>query len=400
MAVPLLTTAYWYAYEARAYGIVLGCCGLALISWQEATRRNNHRFWPVLGLFASLAVALATHTYAFLIFIPLAVGELTRFALHRRVDWVVLCSLCAAASATLISVPLLLVVKQSGGGVSWPASATMLLHTYESLFHPTVPLMVVVIALLYGEYAIYRDALTDAGLSHRHRFEPHEQAALFAFLAVPVFAYLAARLMRVPMMDRYSLVVIVGLACLLGMIVSRKAVIGVLVLSFMTLLVAGDFVVFVGDVSVSEPSSAVPIGTDRAPYREAFNWMSSEENKGLPIVMLDDLDFVPMLYYAPADLVSRLAYLKRPENDVDELMYEELQRCCRAPGKVSTLGEVRSAHNSFLVYSTKRSFRRLDQLAESGATVSLRRMNNDYGLFWVAFPPGALSVVEKPAVMP
>jgi 4-amino-4-deoxy-L-arabinose transferase-like glycosyltransferase len=78
LAFPLITPAYWYAYEARSHGAVLGFCGLALISWQAATSRTNHRLGPVFGLFASMACALATHSYAFLLLIPFAVGELAR----------------------------------------------------------------------------------------------------------------------------------------------------------------------------------------------------------------------------------------------------------------------------------------------------------------------------------
>src|SRR5262249_12067344 len=122
MAVPLLTGAYSYAYEARAYGIVLGCCGLSLISWQEAAPRTSGRFWPLLGLSTSLAVALATHSFAFLIFIPLAIGELTRFARTRRVDAPLLFCLCAPAVTGFITLPLLQAVKRFGGGVTWAAS--------------------------------------------------------------------------------------------------------------------------------------------------------------------------------------------------------------------------------------------------------------------------------------
>jgi hypothetical protein len=165
----------------------------------------------------------------------------------------------------------------------------------------------------------------------------------------------------------------------------------VVVLALMTILVADDFFLFVGDVSISEPSSLVPIGTDRDPYHEAYHWMSSEANKGLPIVLLDDLDFLPMFYYASADLASRLVYLERPKNDVDGLMYEELRRCCNATGRVATLEKILSTNDSFLAYSTKRSHGRLNQLAESGARVSMREINNDYGLFYVDFRPREVS---------
>src|SRR4051794_29976664 len=33
---PAVTDAYYFAYEARPYGLVLGFCGLAMLSWQSA----------------------------------------------------------------------------------------------------------------------------------------------------------------------------------------------------------------------------------------------------------------------------------------------------------------------------------------------------------------------------
>jgi hypothetical protein len=36
MGFPMVTLAYWYAYEARPYALELGFCGVALLCWQGA----------------------------------------------------------------------------------------------------------------------------------------------------------------------------------------------------------------------------------------------------------------------------------------------------------------------------------------------------------------------------
>ena len=36
LLVPLCTNAYYYAHEARAYALVLGCGGLSVLCWQAA----------------------------------------------------------------------------------------------------------------------------------------------------------------------------------------------------------------------------------------------------------------------------------------------------------------------------------------------------------------------------
>jgi hypothetical protein len=96
---PITTPGYWYAYEARSYGLVLGFFGLALISWQAATdqahsecvvrvneqahsecvvrvkeKRSSRRSIPLAGLAVSLIGAALCHGYTFLFFVPFGVG--------------------------------------------------------------------------------------------------------------------------------------------------------------------------------------------------------------------------------------------------------------------------------------------------------------------------------------
>ena len=84
---PLATRAYFYAYEARAYGILLACCGLAVVSWQYAAEHYGSRIWSLIGIFVGLAGGLLIHPTALLMFGPLLLGEMARFAVSRRSDW-------------------------------------------------------------------------------------------------------------------------------------------------------------------------------------------------------------------------------------------------------------------------------------------------------------------------
>src|SRR5262249_48235873 len=86
---PMSTMAYWYAYEARPHAFVLAVCGLSLVCWQAAADRTSGRFWCLLGMGAALFAALLTHSYAFLLFFPLAAGEFWRMVVNRKPDWAV-----------------------------------------------------------------------------------------------------------------------------------------------------------------------------------------------------------------------------------------------------------------------------------------------------------------------
>src|SRR5204863_4848835 len=84
---PIATSAYGYAYEARAYGLVLGFTASALLCWQVAAEGGHRRLLAAVGTGASLIGAVATHYYAVLVVIPLAAGELVRWRQRDRVDW-------------------------------------------------------------------------------------------------------------------------------------------------------------------------------------------------------------------------------------------------------------------------------------------------------------------------
>src|SRR5262249_55484211 len=67
---PMITTAYYYAHEARAYGLELGFAALALVCWQRATESND-RLLPLVGLCLSLLAPISCHYYGVLVVLPL-----------------------------------------------------------------------------------------------------------------------------------------------------------------------------------------------------------------------------------------------------------------------------------------------------------------------------------------
>jgi Dolichyl-phosphate-mannose-protein mannosyltransferase len=389
MAFPLITPAYWYASEARSHGAVLGLCGLALVCWQTATSRSDRRFWPVFGLFASLTCALLTHGYAFLLIIPLTAGELTRSIRGRRVDWTVWSALGASSVVALISLPLLISARSFlGVGVQLPASIATLLNMYDWLFGPTTSLLITILALICADYGTRRRraAVASDRSEPAHGFEWYEWTALFAFLTIPFFMYLAARLSGAPMVGRYGLTVVAGAACLVGMIASKRATIGLIVLAFLSAQVVGDFWYFVRRTTMKEPSSQYTLSTSIEDFKQKYRRIADVAPK-LPIVLVDSLDSPPIFYYASPEIASRLVYLKTEEyEDLVEKSYKALQLCCKAPGRIASLPEILATNNSFLVYSTVPYFSKVERLARGGGKVSVEALGKEYALFLVTYP--------------
>jgi hypothetical protein len=385
MGFPLVTLAYWYAYEARSHGAVLGFCGLALISWQAVTSGSRNRGWAALGLLLALACAVGTHSYAFLLFVPLVAGELVRSFVNRRLDWLVWSTLLAAGAAMLFSLPLVLAVRSSFGvGTVLPASRTLLRQWYTSLFEPAAPIIVIALILVCLDYV--GDRTQTVVSDDIRRFQPHELVAVLAFLTIPCFSYLAARVSGAPMVGRYSLAAVAGLACLVGIAAAKRATIGLITVAALAVLITLQFREFAGNISITEPSSALSLSTSLEAFNQRYQWMSGAGHERIPIVLLDNLDFAPTFRYAPPDVGQRLVYLRVPGADFNSDGYEKLQRCCGAPGRIASLAELRATSDSFLAYGSSKSYYRVHEFAEAGGAVSIKMLGSDAALFLVTYP--------------
>lgn len=95
--VVLLIPAYFdsvlfYAFEARAYAFMLAGFALALLCWQAAERKQS----PLasLGVWLGLAIAIFSHAFAILLFLPFAAGQWLHDRQRRSIDismWLALC---------------------------------------------------------------------------------------------------------------------------------------------------------------------------------------------------------------------------------------------------------------------------------------------------------------------
>ena len=392
MSFPLATTVYLYSFEARAYGTVLGFCGLALISWQALTSAEKGRFWLALGLFASLACALLTHGYAFLVFVPFVAGELARSIFRRSIDWIVWLALIAAGLAMVASLPALIALRSLlGVGQVLLPTVTKLLRTYGSLLGPAATFTTFVLGLVFVDFVRrqvssgHLDAASRNDGIQKQSFKLHEKVALVGFLTIPFFSYMASRLSGAPMMDRYSLATVAGIAALVGMAAGKRAVTGLLALAVLSALLAGQFMNFRHTFEMKEPSSGLMISTSQSNFNVRYYLMSLED-KELPIVLLDHMDFAVSMFYAPPEIVSRLVYLREGPN-IHADSYKNLQKCCGAPGRVETFKEFLGTTKTFLVYTPSSSYYGTSRFTESGGTVSVKALTPDYALFQVTYPP-------------
>jgi hypothetical protein len=110
----------------------------------------------------------------------------------------------------------------------------------------------------------------------------------------------------------------------------------------------GQFAVFYFGNTVIEPAGGSRIGKLPASNSFPFRMITDAASGGDPIALLDDWEFGPMFYYAPPSLQSRLVALTPALNPEQ---YLRLQRCCGAPGAISSQPDFLNAYPSFFVYS-------------------------------------------------
>jgi hypothetical protein len=129
------TAAFLYAVEARGYGLMLGCFGISMVAWTQATRMRQRRLYlPLLAL--SLAAGAWAHYYAVLNAAALGTGQLVRDVRRRAVDAGVWTAFAAAGGSLLPLVPATR-AAMARTGQSWTLiEPPGVQETYASLFRP------------------------------------------------------------------------------------------------------------------------------------------------------------------------------------------------------------------------------------------------------------------------
>jgi hypothetical protein len=129
----------------------------------------------------------------------------------------------------------------------------------------------------------------------------HESVSVLTFVAILVVAYVVAKFTGVPLLHGYSVTVVAGVACLLGLAAGSRptAAVGIL-LRLVANVGIRDYLF--RSVTLSEP-------TVNSIFQERYEWMKASPEKKFPIVLLNYHDFMPTLYYAPSSLFSRLVYV-------------------------------------------------------------------------------------------
>jgi hypothetical protein len=300
--VPLtFTEAYFYSHEARGYGMVLGFCSVALLSWLRACEGQRRAlFLPVLGL--SLCGAVGSHYYAILFTIPLGLGELHRTLKTRRPDVAVWLSISAAILPLLLMLPVLRAASRYSDGF-WAIPQWVMIAEFLPIIvrHGA---NVLVFVLIIGALIRLSPERPDYRASGVDVLPPWAFTALLGIAALPLIGVVVAKTVTHAYHPRYVIATVIGIVLLvvLGMArtcAGRSTVAALAICIFCV----GTFVAGLRELRSTH------IG-DLAVLRNSYALINDQAKR--TIVIPEFTLFYRLSIYAPRELASRLVYVSDP----------------------------------------------------------------------------------------
>ncbi len=316
MFFPLSSEFYYYASEARGYGLVCGFAALALLSWlRSAANQKRAVYVPLLAV--ALAAAVASHYYAALVVIALALGEAVRTRYTKKIDW----PIWIAFTGTFIPILAFLGTIRSARGYSghfWAVpvwSNAIIFYPEEFGLGAFAVVGTLAIAL---SFRVIREKQIDESVAtwRKPSWSPWQAAAICTLAALPVPTMLLAKVVTHGFTPRYCIFALVGVTVLLFYFISRFA----LRRSAATIGIFACVLIFL--LQVRQFNSDYKYG--REELNEDIKALSSLPDA--PIAVMEVSVAHRLSYYAPRRLASRVVFVADPNSSIAYLGQDTVDR--------------------------------------------------------------------------
>lgn len=356
--------AFAYAYEARPYGMLMGFSGLSLLCWQRSAASSDWR-WQA-GLSVAIFVATGSHWYGLLCVVPLLAGEASRWVATRRSDPRMALAVMAGLTATLVFLPFANQAVTFRGMVPPPASLAEYLRAVYSLVGGLLLaglLLALVVTWVRGHF------------DERRAWPSHELAAAYAAALLPLAAFVLAHLSAGQSLARYAIATGAGVALLVGITVEMVG-------NAARLFKSAALVVALAAAGVNVASLKLRL-EERSMLSEGkstFSLLSVRASalEPIPIVVQDVHSFMPLHFYAPDPLKSRLTYIAGP----NVMAAQALSKLARfSPIVVVGLDDFLARHEDFYFYDHGVRTPLLATLVRAGALVTDSGVNETRDIY-------------------
>jgi hypothetical protein len=398
MLFPMLTGAYYYAYEARPHGIVLGFCGLALVFWQIASEHTARRPLWLAAFSLSLFGACMIHCYAVLLVTPFALAEGVRTFRLRRIEWSSWFAMAIPdAIAAFTYIPLLHAYRQQAkiaefGPALHTASLSQATNFYIYVLDPCMLILIAAFVLFaLDQSGRFSPAASETFPSARV-VRLHDLAIAVGLLALPFAGILLAKAVKGPFFERYFMAAVAGLAILFGLVAASRQRYGWVALALalaMTLYSGNRFAGLVWHTHegvgeyLEEPSTRSALETTPGQPLASnpllkVAWKTSE-----PIIVADYLQYLYLVRYAPR--ISPRLYL------IDEYhthAFNSFRAFCHIEcNPQQTLEQFLARTRRFLLYSSGGYSTLAPKITAAGGRILWVTLDKNYSLAQVQIPP-------------
>ena len=339
----LLTTQLftYYSAEARPYSMLTACIALSLVCYQRAPAA----LW-VGGMFLSLLLASMLHYYAVLFLLPFFLAESTVLYKTKLVRFNVWLALLVAPAPFVISLPLLLRMKQQWGAHFWNQS--YIGPGYGTFFGSgaewgTALAGTAVVVMLASVLSAIQQPEEAKGSSAG---SVAERVLILSLILLPMIAFTAAKLTHAPFVNRYFLPAILGIAAAVGYVLARAKPTSILLTAvFLVFLIGIQELVF----WKSMHSGGAPLG--RLPQL-----VEVAHRENLPIVVSDFNTYMQVYHYASPELRQRILTLVDPANSLSYTGTDTAEKIAvilpsYAPLTILDFAPFAASHPAFLLYS-------------------------------------------------
>ena len=388
MLVPPITSVYFYATEARPYGIILGVSALALVCWQRATSGGRRVLW-IPALAAALTLCVSLHYFAVLLWIPFGAAELVRDWQRRRIDWPIWFALVGSLFPLAVFFPMIQMARHNFIGSIWsPPHLGDIENAYRTMLTLAfAPLLITVIAWLIGTWA-------GAPLVEPPRpAAPLPERVLIGMLALTPFYAVPLMILGGTFVTRYVLFTITGFTIYLASAVYLRARGDRMVALTAVLCLGGWFALKYPNMGRHQMAESRGLPFRQAQPFEAKPWMQAiQARPHLPVLLNPAVFYLQFQHYSDPALRARTYYLtsipdamKLDGTDTGDRNLQFFRR--RFPVQVPDYYEFVSAHQEFLLLAeTTNPTWVMEKLLADQAQLKLLGRDQTYFLYHVSMP--------------
>ena len=313
MIFPVIAAFYYYATEARDYGILIGCAAAALVCWQRASALNGRRSIWFLLLWLCTAATVCVHYFGVLFLIALFAGEVAKAISRKRIDWPVIGALILGAAPLLAFVPMALAMKANYGAHPWiHTSLSDIENTYRSgLDLAMFPLLAAIV--LWGIAILFRRQMNE---ERRPIHLPHHETVAATTLALLPLCIVPLSFVIGSFLPRYILYTMVGVTISLALLAYRSTRADRLMAACFIVVFFGWYVVKSASlIRHNEATNDASLFHAPHPFEDT-RWMPLIERSDLPVAVTPAVFYLQFQHYALPTVKSRLIYLTNSEDAI------------------------------------------------------------------------------------